>query len=63
MSHYQVLVNVEKLKSLDAVSFCKDVGVFEDLSLIGLYKGISYLYKELADNFEEQEKNELKLPI
>jgi hypothetical protein len=27
MFHYQVLVNAEKLKGLDAVTFCKDVGV------------------------------------
>jgi len=25
MFHYQVLVNAEKLKGLDAVTFCKDV--------------------------------------
>ncbi len=29
MFHYQVLVNAEKLKVLDPVAFCKDVGVPE----------------------------------
>lgn len=29
MFHYQVLVNAEKLKGLDPVAFCKDVGVPE----------------------------------
>jgi hypothetical protein len=29
MFHYQVLVNAEELKNLDAITFCKDVGVPE----------------------------------
>lgn len=43
MFHYQVLVNAEKLKGLDAVTFCKDVGVPETYAtefrkMIGLAK-------------------------
>lgn len=43
MFHYQVLVNAEKLKGLDPVTFCKDVGVPETYAtefrkMVGLAK-------------------------
>lgn len=43
MFHYMVLVNAEKLKGFDAISFCKDVGVpvtyaTEFRKMIGLAK-------------------------
>ncbi|NVN92478.1 MAG: hypothetical protein HXX11_18030 [Desulfuromonadales bacterium] len=43
MFHYLVLVNAEKLKGFDAITFCKDVGVPETYAtefrkMIGLAK-------------------------
>lgn len=43
MLHYQVLVNAEKLKGLDPITFCKDTGVPETYAtefrkMIGLAK-------------------------